>query len=225
MTTPRDILVAAFGTSSKNRPEQITPRSDELFEVAMRAMRGIYSFGAEVNPEYFGDSEQVALTAGAPGYWARPAKAESIWYIENPGGKEVIVVPRTQLTADIGRPAIYRLGRKFYSAGNPLDPTSGALRFFYSARAVKPGTVDAPFDDSWPSDFDGFLVEETAIYLALGDGRADEAALHVADRDKWAQRFAKFLEHETVNVVYAYGASRNYNVPDLIKTLLATVPA
>lgn len=224
MSTPTDIIVAALGYNKKNDPASITTRSAEYFEVVMRAMRGLYLFAAKVNPEFFGAQAQVNFTAGAPGYWARPAAAVSVWRIENSIPREVIVVPRSQLTADVGRPAVWRLGQKYYGAGNPLDPTTGSLAFFYSQRATKPATVDTAFDASWPTDFDPLMVLEAAMYLAINDERIDEATRLMHDRDQWAMQFATFLDIEQANVVYQYGSTRNYNIPDLIRTVLATVP-
>lgn len=218
MSTPQDIVVAALAYSTKNKPSFITSREAELFEVVMRAMRRLYLFSVKINPEFFGISENIAFAAGG---WARPALALSIWRIENPGTNEVIVVPREQLQADEGRPAVYRLGQKFYSAGNALDPVSGTLTFFYTKKPTVPATFATAFSADWPTDFDGLLVAETAIYLARQDGRTDEAATIKAERDEWAGEFASFLETEQLNVVYLYGNAKNYNIPDLIKTTLA----
>lgn len=220
MTTPRDILVAAFGYSSKNRPEQIESRKEELFEVVMRAMRGLYTLSAEINPEFMGKQANVGFAAGG---WTQPADAEAVYYMENPAGDEVVVVPRSDRKADLARPCVWKLGRMYLSAGNALDPTAGNILFLYSQRAVKPATVDTAFDASWPTDHDGLLVTETAMHLALNDGRKDEAAFIQPDRDRAAFRFVARLEHDNVNTVYSYGASRNYNVPNLIKSILAQV--
>lgn len=224
MTTPRDIILQSIGFSTKNRPEDVDAKLDELFDVQMRAMKGLYLFAARINPEFFGDSLTQPYNAAVPGWWNRPPNALSIWRIENSAGDEVIVVPRAQLKADVGRPAVWRNGQKYFGAGNPLDPTNGTLTFFYSARPVKPASADTAFDGTWPTDFDPLLVNETAIYMAIQDGRTDEAARIQADRDKWAMTFATFLEIEQTNVVYMYGNSRNYNLPELIQSILATVP-
>jgi hypothetical protein len=220
MTTPRDILVGAFGFSSKNKPEQIESRKEELFEVVMRAMRGLYTLAAEINPEFFGKQAAVGFAAGG---WTQPADAESVYYIENPAGKEVVVVPRSDLKADLARPAVWKLANMYFGAGNALDPTAGNLQFFYSRRATKPASVDTAFTAEWPTDHDGLLITETAMHLALNDGRKDEAAIIQPDRDRAAYRFVARLEHDNVNTVYSYGASRNYNVPNLIKSILAQV--
>lgn len=220
MSSPQDIAVAALGYSTKNKPGFITERSAELFEVTMRAMRRLYLFSTRINPEFFGTSENVNFSAGG---WTRPTSALAIWRIENPGTNEVIVVPRSQLTADEGRPAVYRLGQRYFSAGNALDPVSGSLTFFYTKKPTTPGAFATAFASDWPTDFDGLLIAETALYLARQDGRTDEAATIKSERDEWAVEFANFLETEQLNVVYLYGSSKNYNVPDLIKTVLDRV--
>lgn len=218
MSTPTDIIVAAYGRSAKNRPDEIANKASELLGVVGRAIRGIYSFAAEINPEFFGKTATVTFGSGG---WTIPTDAESVWRMELSGGTEVVKVPRNQRKAELGKPAVYQLGRKVFTAGNPLDPTSGDINFLYSQHGIQPATVDTAFDASWPTDFDGFLVEEVALYLIIKDGRSEEFAAVVGDRDRWARRFAAKLEHEFTNTVYLYGNARNYNVPDLIKLYLA----
>lgn len=218
MSTPRDIILAAMGYSLKNNPNTIDARAVEFLDVVFDALSGLYSFAAEINPEYF--AEKVNVNFAGSG-WARPTKAEAVWRIEDANAKEVIIVPPWQRDADKARAAVYRLGQTFYSAGNTLDPVAGTLTFWYSLRATKPGSLDTAFDASWDTDFDGLLAVETAIYLAIQDGRGEEIQGLTTTRDRRAQSFAGFLQHETVNVVATRGNTRNINVPTLIKTFLA----
>ncbi|HJX74918.1 MAG TPA: hypothetical protein VJ247_01095 [Gaiella sp.] len=222
MSTPNDILAAALAFSTKNRPEWITSKSGELVETVMRAMRGLYLFGASVNPSYFAEKADVAAAAGS---WARPATANAVILIRNPAGQEVIVVPENQQDADRSRPALFQRGLQYFGAGGPLDPVAGALTFTYAKKATKPATADAAFDASWNTDFDGLLATETAIYLAIQDGRIDEASAYVGSRDAWAKQFAAWLDIETVPRVYAYRIGRGVSIPDLIRTTLASVPS
>lgn len=218
MSTPTDIITAAYGRSAKNRPDEIATKATELLAVVGRAIKGIYSFAAEINPEFFGKSAVVGFTSGG---WPIPADTELVFRLELDDGTEVVKVPRTQRDAETGRPAVYQLGRKLFTAGNASDPTSGNLTFIYSQHGIQPATVDTAFDASWITDFDGFLVEEVALYLIIKDGRSEEFAAVVDARDRWARRFAARLEHEFTNTVFLYGSARNINVPDLIKTYLA----
>lgn len=218
MTTPRDILIAAYGLSGQSRPAEMATEATELLDVVTRAARGLWAFAARVNPEFFGTSSSVAFAA--PG-WRRPATAELVWLIENPLGKEVVVVPRRDLKADLARPAVWYLGQVYRSAGNPLDPTAGNLTFYYSQVFPKPANIDVAISDLWPTQFDELLIREAGLYLALKDERYEEMQSLITTRDRWAQLFAAFLEHETTNRVFRYGAVRTFNVPTLIAAHLA----
>ena len=220
-TTPQDILNGAYAKSEKNMPGTIATESTELLQLVIRAMRGLYAFAARVNPTYFAEKAVVAVAAGA---WPRPVTAESIWRVEGdattlpalPVGTEVVVVPIEDKQAESGKPAIYAFGQKFYSAGNANDPTGGNLTFFYSKRPTDPATLATALDATWVEQFNELLVLEVAIYLALKDGRADEAAALKADRDRWAQLFIAHLEHETANTRRRYGHLRRINTQTLV---------
>lgn len=220
MSTPNDLIIAAYGLSAQNRPGDIANKVSELLDVVTRAARGCWAFGARINPDFFGTS--VAVPYAAPG-WARPANAELVWRLEDVAEREVIVVPRGDRTADLARPAVWYLGQVYRSAGNPLDPVAGqALTIFYSQVFPKPGTIDANLSPLWPVQFDELLVREIGLYLAVKDKRADEVPALQVERDRWAQLFAAFLEHETTPRVYRYGAVRTFNVPALIAAHLAS---
>lgn len=219
MSSPRDIVLAALGFSGLNKPLQIAPDA-EMLDVVTRAARGCWAYAARLNPEFFG-AQAAVVYAGAG--WARPADAELVWYIENPAGQEVIVVPRNDLQADASRPAVWSLTQVYrpIPAYAPGPVAANALTVFYSQIFPKPATIDTPITALWPTQFDDLLVHETAMYFALKDRRADERGVIEAGRDHWAQLFAAFLEHETTPRVYRYGAPRTFNVPALIAAHLA----
>jgi hypothetical protein len=227
MSTPNDLIVAAYGLSNQNQPDQIASRATELRDVVTRAGRGLWAFAARINPEFFGNWGDTARTAGDPPYWVRP-KAELVWRMEiqTPVPKtEVVVVPRSDLKADLARPCVWTLGQRYYSAGNPLDPGNIPITFFWSDFFPKPATIDTVIDSRWPEQFDELLIREVGLYLAIKDGRPDEVEGLTAERDRWAQLFAAFLEHETTNRVYRYGSVRTFHVPALIAAHLATAQA
>lgn len=219
MSTPRDIVISAYGHSTKNRPGQIATIETELLGVVTRAFRGLWAFAARVNPEFFG--KEVAVIPAA-NLWTRPADAELIWLIENPLGKEVAVVRRSDKLAESGLPSVTFFGQRFRTTGAAPGPLgTDTLTFFYSMIAPAPATIDTAFDALWPTHFDELLIRETALYLAIKDGRDEEVGGLTTERDKWAQLFAAFLEHETANVRVRYGAIRTFNVQTLISAHLA----
>lgn len=212
-TTVQQIITAGLNRSSKNSPGIIANNTSELVEVVRRALTGLYTYAARVNPTYFADTMDVALTGGA---WPRPETAESIFRIEQADTTEVIVVPFDDRKADEGMPAVYRFGQKFRSAGNALDPVAGSLTFFFSKRPAIVTALADVIDSSWNESYNDLLISEVAIYLALKDGRDDEIADLRTDRDKWAMLFTAFLEHETIGERRRFGLVNRYSTASIV---------
>ena len=210
-TTPRDVILAAYAKSTKNKPGTIATEATELLQVFIRSMRGLYSVAARVNPTFFAEDVDVTLAASA---WARPETAESIYRIERvagttggtgSAGDEVAVVPLDDKTAEKGMNAVYEFGQKFKTAGNSLDPTGGDLKFYYAKRPTDPADLDTAIDALWQESYDELLILETAIYLAMKDGRNAELENLKGARDTWAGLFIAFLEHSTANERHRIG--------------------
>lgn len=212
-TTVQQIITGALTRSSKNSPGVIANNTSELVEVVRRSLTGLFTYAARVNPTYFADTQAVTLSGGV---WVRPETAESIFRIEQSDSTEVVVVPFDDRKAELGMPAVYRFGQKFRSAGNPLDPTTGDLTFFFSKRPAVVTALSDVIDPLWNESYNDLLISEVAIYLALKDGRADEIADLRADRDKWAMLFTAFLEHETVGERRRFGLVNRYATASIV---------
>lgn len=209
-TTPQLIATWAFAKSKENLPEDIVNSSDDLLQFVIRAQRGLWALAARINPGFFAESAAVAFASGG---WARPVTAESIFRIENPSNVEVIRVDMDQRAADPSRPAVYRWGQKYFTAGNAADPTSGNLTFFYSKRPTTPASITSILDPLWEGaeQFNELLALETAMYIALQDGRLDEVERLRLERDYWVKLYVAFLEHEDVGVVRNYDVIKRFN--------------
>lgn len=216
LPTAEDIVVGAYGYSTKNRPDQIATKATELLRVVNRAFMGIYTVASHVNPEFFADETVVAFAA--PG-WARPALALTVWRIENPAGNEVKVVTRDDKKAELGWPCVYPLKKIYRGAGNALDPVAGNLTFCYSLLPTLVAAIANAVDANWVEQYNELPILEVAIYLALKDGRMDEVEALKVDRDKWAQLFIEFLMLETANVTRRFARQRVVNVPGLMQLL------
>jgi hypothetical protein len=133
-------------------------------------------------------------------------------------GKNVVVVPFDDLTCESGLPALYRMGKTFYTAGNTLDPdpATDALTFWFSRRPDDPSSYTATIDDQWEEAYNELIVLEIAAYLAHKDDRQGELQLLVKDRDEWLRLFIMFLEHETSNERRRYGHLRRFNTQSLV---------
>jgi hypothetical protein len=213
-TKPRDILQAAYAKSLKNRPGAIASESTELLQVVIRSMRGLYAFAARINPLFFAESAAVAFAA--PG-WPRPQNAEAVFRIEMPSGAECVVVPFDDRQAEPGMPAVYEFAQKYIpvTALAP-NPQNGNLTFYYAKRPTDPADLDSAIDALWTEQFNELLILEVAIYLALKDGRVDEVGAYKLDRDRWANLFAAFLEHESMNERRRYGQVARFNVKSMM---------
>lgn len=216
LPTAEDIIIGAYGYSTKNRPDQIATKATELLRIVNRAFMGIYTVAGHVNPDFFADETAVAFAA--PG-WARPALALSVWRIENGTGVEVKVVDRRDKAAEPGWPAVYELKKIYRSAGNALDPVAGNLTFCYSLLPTPAALIGSTVDANWIEQYNELPILETAIYLALKDGRMDEVQELKADRDKWAQLFIEYLMMATAQTTRRIARQRTVNVPALIQLL------
>lgn len=225
MSTPRNLLNAAYSKSTKNAPGDLAAESTELLDVVARALRGLFSVSARVNHTFFGSSTAAVAHDGVG--WPRPADAESIFRIEKADGTEVVVVPFDDRAAESGKPSVYPFGQKYRLAQGVGLLTTDALTFFYSKRPAKPATLDTAIDPMWPEQFDELLILEVALYLAVKDvdteGRVAEIQHLMAERDRELNKFIAFLEHETVNIVKRINHANRFNTQSLtpLKSLLA----
>ena len=194
-TTPQDILNAGLARSTKNKADVLATGGTEMLQFIIRSLRNKYAMAARVNPAFFGNT--VAQAWNGTNGWNRPAGAESVFRIEK-AGAEVVVVPYDDKTVDALTPSVYAMGQTYRPAGNVNDPTSAdTLTIYYSIRPSDPATLAATLDATWPEQFNELLALDVAIYLALKDGRAQEAQDLREAREQWLRLFIAFLEHET----------------------------
>jgi hypothetical protein len=208
-TLVRDILYGAYGRSLKNQPQFIATEATELTQVVYRAMRGLFAAAARVNPLYFGIAATTAYTA--PG-WPRPSTAESIYRLETLAGTEVKVVPFDDRAAEPGFPTVYEFGQTYIPTLIGPVVGFGNLRAYFSKHPDLLTAITDYIDAMWPESFNELLILETAIYLALKDGRETEIGTLVGERDRWAKLYFAFLEHETTNEVRRFGAHARFAV-------------
>lgn len=212
MTTPQDIFDNAYGYSTKNVPTEVAEEGTELFKKLNRVMDQVYSIASLVNPTYFGKKTTVtAPGAGSP--WPEPSDAETIFYIQDGSGTEVVVVRIQEQDAEPGKPNVYSLGRKLYTVGgsNDPDPSSDNLEIFYSASPTDPADKDSDLDATWDEDFNELLSLEIALYLAHKDGRPEEYEFLLTERDRELQRFVNRLDSHQAGVRSRFGSTIEIN--------------
>lgn len=229
-TTVRQLIEAAYAKSTKNKANTIASESGELLQLVIRTLRSLYAGGARVNPYFFSESANVAFAS--PG-WARPEGAQLIYRIEAASvsppasitaGTEIAVVPFESKNIEPGKPALFRFGQIFRPVSTsatvaPISPQNGSLTFYYSRRPSTPASLDTAIDSLWIEDFNEIIILRIARYLALKDGRTDEAGLLATELTEWAEQFVAFLEHETANEIRSYGHIGRFNAPSLVPVM------
>lgn len=220
-TTVQDILYAAYARSTQNMPGTLATESTELLSVVQRALDGCYAFAARINPTFFAETADVV---GVAGVWLRPELAESIFLIEEADSTEVAVVPYNDRTAEELMPSVFEFGQNFNKAGNASDPgDTDTLTFYYSKRPDTLTDLADTLDAMWREQFNELLVIEVAIYLATKDGaaqsRGTELEVFVAERLRWANRFAAHLEHSTANLRRRFGHIQRINTEAMLPIL------
>jgi hypothetical protein len=224
-----NIITAAYNYSSKNKPGTIATEATELLQLVIRRLRRLYALAPRINYTYFAGFAEVDANAESGGPedegWERPQEAESVFRIERTshtvGGQgkprdEVKIVGYDDVKAEEGYGCVFRMGQTYFSAGNPLDPTGGQLRIFFSRRPTDPTTVNDPLDVQWTEQFNDLLILDVAAYLAAKDGRDAEAASLRAERKEWLQQFVMFLEHCEANEVRRLANVRRFNTNTLV---------
>lgn len=204
MAVVSDLIDAAFNRSLKARPAQFSEEG-ELLAIVKRSMLECFIAAAAVNPKHFGKQNTVALAGGV---WAIPSDSLSVFRIENGSGDRVVEVPLHDRDADLGQPAVYRLGGAFYGAGNPLDPTSGNLTLFSARTPVQPANVAASTDSALGSEWDEIHVLALYIHM-IGKDAANhppgEGERQAAERTRWMDLFREHVRSATSTGVSRMG--------------------
>jgi hypothetical protein len=223
MATANDIIVAAHGFSTKNRPNLIATSATELLRRLNKSLNVYFMIGARINPMFYGVKDEVAYD-GTLG-WPRPACADAVWRIEQAAdGAEVALVPFDQRFAEPGMPAVYTIGQHYIPAGNDGDPLpEDNLNIFYSKRPVSIGALTDSLDPMWQGAYDTLPTLDIAIYLAVKDGRLDEVAELVRERDEVLKLYIAFLEHADLHERRWFGPTR-FNQTNSIVPLLSLLP-
>ena len=175
-----------------------------------RAHRGIYAFSARLNPIFFGST--VAVVPAPATVWERPENAEAIVRIENAALAEVVVVPFDDQGAEDGKLAVYEFGGTFTAIVGTGGTPSGNLTFWFSNRPAAYALLGDTLAADWQEEFNELLILEVAIYLAAKDGRMEELAFLVGERDRWASLLGAFLQHATSNLRRRFGHMNRMNV-------------
>lgn len=200
----QDILDDAYGLSLKTQPDDVATPHPELTGSIFRSLQALYTIAASVNPTFFG-AEQNASAPGAGNGWTKPTDAESIFYVEDPAGDEVITVRIGEWAVEPERPKVYSLGGELRTVGEAPDPdpSADALRIFYAKEPTPaPTATTDPIPAEFPESHSQILVYQVGMYIATKDigSQAEELQVIRQERNAALSRFIRKLELDLSNV-------------------------
>ncbi len=196
-STYQDIVDAGLLRSRSNRPEWAA-NNQELLNVAGRTLGLAYQLGHLLSPDRWTFSTDWLGGGVGTGEW--PFVTPPLVYIENITlGGEVKVVSVHERTVDVGAGRIYwKSVSNLTSVALTGDPGSNDLLRFWSLAWAEPtppaaGVLSAP----WVEHFNGLLIDEVALYLAIKEGRDSEVQMFTTSRNQWLQQYISFLRMAT----------------------------
>lgn len=208
--TAAEYIQAAVARSYRNMGDVGADPTTELLGVLSRLFASYYAEAADQNPAVMATLSVVPWNV--LGYWEMPSDQYALYELRTASNVKVVVVPFDDRAAEPSEAAVYRLGVKYYPAGNPNDPTNVALQFTY--QPVPPTfaleTDAAP--PEWPLQFDERVIVDLAVYLAEKDGRPEDVAAMQAEAAKWRSLYDRWLSIADVNTV------RRFSVPQQVPT-------
>lgn len=208
MTPPRDILDAAYGLSLKTQPTEVATEDPELLNLIGRTLQALSTIAASVNPTFFG--VEAAQSGNGSGGWDEPSDSESIFYVENPSGEEVVVVRVQEKGLEPHRPGVYSIGRTLKPRGETPDPdpTTDSLTVYYSKELSKPATLSEEIDSAWDESHDDLLIQQVGLYIATKDigSQAPELQEIRRNRNRELARFVRRLENHLSNLRSRFGS-------------------
>jgi hypothetical protein len=200
----------AIARSYQNQSGILADAAPELLAELDLQFADYYQFAAGINPYVF--CVRVAQPWSTDS-WLIPADADTVVELERPGGAKVIVVPLEDRTAEATEACVFRVGRRYYPAGNSTDPPAGSsLVMYYTTIPPLFADLTTTVPIEWPTQFDSMVVNDLALHLASKDGRASEVDRGTARQQQWQARFAAWLQRPELN------RRARFDVPRLVPT-------
>jgi hypothetical protein len=209
--TAAEYIAQAILRNSQNDGDTLAEPDPELLGVLTLQFYDYYQMATGRNPYVFATQAVLSYSSGG---WTIPADAETVVALQRPGGSEVVVVPVDDLQAESGKAAVYRLGRRYFSAGNAADPPANTnLICIYTV--IPPTFADLTDEPptEWPTQFDPMVVNDLALFLAEKDERDTEAARRKAEQERWQARFMAWLTRPELNARTRFGSPRLVPTP------------
>jgi hypothetical protein len=205
--TAQELLTAAYGTSTRNRPQTIADEQSELIGLLNRLTIELFLDAAISNPFWIGLQLSVDYSSELLG-WPRPSRALALIRVETTEtttpalavGTEVAVVAPDDVNAGKFLPTVIEAAQVLLKSSLPDSPQDGALTMWIARRATLltiGGELSQTIDPAITDDMQDYFVHGVAAYLADKDGRSSEAAAHAAAKEAMRGLWLRLLESAT----------------------------
>lgn len=197
--TYQELIDRAYGHSTKNVPSEIATEDPELLLLAHRIFQALYTIGAALSPGYYG--EELVQSGNGAGGWDQPTDADAIFYMEDPSGAEVVVVPIDEKDAEPAKPSVYSIGQVFKPADpsgtvDP-DPTGDSLTIYHTVPPTEPTQLADSTPAEYPDNHLDLPILQVALYLTRKDlgGRGNEFQALSTQRNRELARYVTMLQN------------------------------
>lgn len=194
----QDYITRAIARSYRNRGEVLAPQVPELLDALTLLFTQRYAQASGLNPAVF--LKRAVLNWVADG-WTIPADCDTMVLMRVNSGAQVFVVAIDNLDAEPTEAAVYRMGRRYLPAGNPVDPVNVPLVAFYTQIPAAFAAVDQAPGPEWPQQFDTMVVVDLAVWMATKDGRADDLQALAPEQGAWDAKYREWLQRESLGLV------------------------
>lgn len=195
MPTVGQIIQAAANWSAMT-DLNVLATTTELVGVVDAAQKRVMAIGGAKAPTLFARRYSIS-PPGAGNPWTKPETAGTVIYMQKTSGQRVSVVPVDDPYAD-GPPSVFFSNGGFYTVYGDPNPQTDTLVLTASAIPQTLAGESSQLDSLYPSAFTSLLELEVALYLAIKDQRANEAAALQALLDRATQSYMVWLENAGV---------------------------
>lgn len=219
--TAQEYITQAISTSYLNRGDVLAVDSTEMLSTLTRHFQKYYADAATQESSVFAQIVAVPVLT-APRRWVLPGDIDVLHHLEQ-NGQPVTVVPYEDRTeAEPSESCVYRLGYVLYPVGNATDPTQNALTALYTPVPAAFTALGQSAPASWPTQFDGMVVDHLALWLASKDGRQDDVDRLTANMaggngsPGWTELYATWLGRASINVTRRFASPRPVPSPSTV---------
>lgn len=191
--TVQTIVDGGVAHSTVSDPNRLYTTA-EIVRVVNDYQRKYMARANALNPHRFKSASLLAAPgAGLP--WTITVLFSDLVHLEKSDGTEVRIVDEQDSKSEVPPRVRVEARNLLFTIGDSADPdpVSDQLKLWYAPIPVELTSLASNLDDRFPEQYNRILMLEVAMYLALKDGRIEEAASFQGQLDAWVDTFDREL--------------------------------